>query len=332
MGNQNRRLLRALCKGLSNGAFHETTPINNLHERMIFMQKSRLMKRLTVSCWTALVIASALSAQTKQPESLTFPLISEGDTIWVIHYAPRNAQSALSILLIPGWPAVGRDILGLGSALSAHDIHAFVLQPRGHGKSGGEATFGGALEDVRVLWEWLAERNGGGMYGIDPQKRILSGYSWGGSIALSFSALHSSVTQVISFAGTDNGVFIRRCDQDAAYTSDIRKGLESTRAPRGPVRFDLDHCLNELRTGQDIYDLVTIAPKLAKKKILLVSGTDDEMVELEHQVLPFYRALKKATARDVHLIVYETDHSFRNVRDKLAETVLQWIGGDSIKR
>ncbi len=278
------------------------------------------------------MIASALSAQTKQPEPLTFPLMSKGDTIWVIHYAPLNAQSGSSILLIPGWPAVGRDVLGLGTALSANGIHAFVLHPRGHGRSGGEATFAGALEDVGALWEWLAERNGGGKHGIDPQKRVLAGYSWGGSIALSFSALQSSVTHVISFAGTENGAFIRRCDQDTAYASEIRKGLEATRAPPGPVRFDLDHCLNELRTGQDVFDLVTIAPKLAEKNLLLFSGTDDEMVELEYQVLPFYRTLKKNTSNDVRLIVYETDHSFRHVRDKLAETVLQWIEGESIKR
>lgn len=61
-----------------------------------------MMKHLIVCSWTALMIASALSAQMKQPEPLTFPLMSKGDMIWVIHYSAPNNRITPFLLLIPG--------------------------------------------------------------------------------------------------------------------------------------------------------------------------------------------------------------------------------------
>jgi len=275
----------------------------------------------------AFVLVTGARGQTTDPR--TFFLQSGGDSLWVRHFPPPDAAGSTAVLLVPGWPATGGDVLGLGAALSAGGLHVFVVHPRGHEGSGGEATFANALEDVGVLWAWLASRDGGGALGLDAGRRVLAGYSWGGGIALAFAAREKSVARVVSIAGSDHGVFIRRIDSDPEYAALYRGALESTRAPDGPVRFDVDATLDELRSGQAVHDLATIAPRLADRDILIVAGWDDEQVEIEFQVLPFYRALRAAGADGVRLLSFQDGHGFRHSREALAAGVLDWLRGES---
>jgi hypothetical protein len=105
----------------------------------------------------------------------------------------------------------------------------------------------------------------------------------------------------------------------------MRRVLESTRAPAGPVRFDVETALEELRRTQDRHDLVAITPRLVERGIPIVRGWDDREVELEHQVLPFYRALRAVRATSVRVLSYQDDHALQRVRPDLAEAVFQWM-------
>lgn len=269
--------------------------------------------------------SAALHGQPVEPE-VSF-LKSHDDSIRIRHFSPEApAAKPIGALLVPGWPAVGKDVLGLGAALSSRGTHVFLLHPRGHGESGGEATFSHALEDVATVWSWMASREGGGALGITPERRVIIGYSWGGGIALAFAAREPSVKRVVSIAGSDHGAFIRRVDSDAEYGSFMRRILESTRAPAGPVRFDVEKCLEELRVTHGEHDLVSIAPKLLDRDILIVAGWDDEEVEIERQVLPFYRALQKGGAGSVRMLSFQDGHGFQQVRKELVEGVVEWIG------
>ncbi|MCB1163097.1 alpha/beta fold hydrolase [bacterium] len=249
-----------------------------------------------------------------------------GSTVCLHHFAPAtNDSKRTSVLLIPGWPAVGEDILGLGSALSDRGVHVFTLHPRGHAPSGGEATFANALQDVAAAWKWLGSQGAADQFALAPERRILAGYSWGGGIALAFAAQEPTVTRIASIAGSDHGVFIRRMDSDPEYRAIYRAALVSTQAPEGPVRFDVDRDLEELRSGEKIHDLVTIAPRLADRDLLIIGGWDDDQVELEHQVLPFYRALRASGAERVRALMFQDGHGFTTVRGPLAEAVYGWL-------
>jgi pimeloyl-ACP methyl ester carboxylesterase len=250
----------------------------------------------------------------------------KGEAISLHHFAPAEQESnGTSMLLIPGWPAVSEDVLGLGSALSSRGVHVFVIHPRGHGPSGGQATFANALEDVAAAWGWLASKGTAETLGLDPNRRVLAGYSWGGGIALAFAAQQPSVGRVVSIAGSDHGAFIRRVDRDPEYGALYRRALESTQAPDGPVRFDVDADFEELRNTQMVHDLVTIAPRLAKRDILIIAGWDDEQVELEHQVLPFYRALRASGSEGVRVLTFQDGHGFTQVRESIVDGVTDWL-------
>lgn len=280
---------------------------------------------LLFSLLGAICLAASFSeGQVIQPT--TRFLLSHGDSVWVRHF-PASGPNAgsLAVILVPGWPAVGPDVLGIGAGLSAKGVHVFVIHPRGHGESAGEATFANAVRDVETLWEWTESTEGGAALGINPQRRVLAGYSWGGGIAMAFAARHPSVRRVASIAGSDHGVFIRRFDENAQYAAVYRRALASTQAPDGPVRFDLEAALNELRKTHAEHDLVTIAPRLLDRDILIVAGWDDDEVEIELQVLPFYRALRAGGTVSVHLVAFQDGHSFRKNRQALVEELYGWV-------
>lgn len=272
----------------------------------------------------ALAVASLPADRKIEPDTLS--LTSHGELIRVSHFpATGSAAGSTAVLLVPGWPAVGGDILGMASGLSRKGLHVFVLQPRGHGDSTGRATFAGALEDVAVAWNWLASENGGRALGVDPRNRVMAGYSWGGGIALAFAAARPSVRRVASIAGSDHGAFIRRFDREPEYAAALRRALLTTQAPAGPVNFDLEETLDELRANRADHDLVSLAPRLLDRDILLVAGWDDGEVEIEFQVLPFYRALRAGRAASVRIIAFQDGHGFRHSREALVEKIAGWV-------
>ena len=77
------------------------------------------------------------------------------------------------------------------------------------------------------------------------------------------------------------------------------------------------------------YDLISHARALAEKEILLIGGWQDRTATIEHYVLPLYRSLQKSGAENLKIIVYETDHSFKNVRDTIASEIISWIKGNN---
>jgi len=73
------------------------------------------------------------------------------------------------------------------------------------------------------------------------------------------------------------------------------------------------------------FDLRYCAPLLAPKNILLIGGWDDLNVSIENIVLPLYRALINAKAKNVEISAVQDDHSFRNSRKELSQIIIEWL-------
>jgi hypothetical protein len=122
----------------------------------------------------SLVVPPPLHGQTVE-STVTF-LKRHGDPIWVKRFLPSGAScSPMAVLMVPGWPAVSIDVLGLQADLSSTGIHVFMVHPRWHGESSGEASLANAHEDVGTVWDWNSSREGGRAAGIDPRQRVLLG-------------------------------------------------------------------------------------------------------------------------------------------------------------
>ena len=81
----------------------------------------------------------------------------------------------------------------------------------------------------------------------------------------------------------------------------------------------------EVFADMDKYDLVKSAEVLSCKDILIIGGWRDQENTIEHHILPFYRALQGHGATQVQIEVFDTDHSFTNVRSQLADRIVSWL-------
>jgi dienelactone hydrolase len=241
---------------------------------------------------------------------------SNGSNIVVTSWLP-NGDAWASVLLVPGWGGGPADVLGIGRNLSQNGVEVFVLTPRGWHNSEGQASFAHALEDIGVALRWTR--------GHATHDVVLGGHSFGGGMALAYAAQDTSVRRIISVAGTDHGQLVRQYLSDPEFAAMLEPILQSTAAPEGPIRFDVPATLQELTDGQAIYGLRENASALADRSILMFGGWEDVNTTVDDYLLPLYRALRKAGAADVTLLVYHTDHGFGNVRPTLYRDIHDWL-------
>ena len=142
---------------------------------------------------------------------------------------------------------------------------------------------------------------------------------------MAYAAQDTTVRWIFSVAGTDHGILIRKYLSDEKYAGWIEKLLASTKAPDGPIRFDVKKSLNELAEGQEIYGIMENSGKLADRSILIFGGWEDTNTTIDDYLLPNYRALKAAGAEDVIFKAYHDNHGFGSVRKELYSDLILWI-------
>lgn len=276
-----------------------------------------------------LVLAALLSlpaggfAQSTGSVSVEVP--SGADTMMGQLFLAPAGEGRATVLLIPGWPGNPHDVLGLGARLVQRGVNVLMFNPRGMHESSGTMTFAHALEDMGAAFGWLHEPDVVRRFQLDTSIVALGGHSFGGGMAMAYAAQDARVRRLVSIAGTDHAVLIREFDANPSFSERILRMLSSTRAPDGPIRFDLDGTLEELRGNMDIYGLRENAARLADRAILMFGGWEDTGTTIDQFMLPLYRALRAGGAGDVTFLVYHTDHNFTNTRDELAAAIADWL-------
>jgi dienelactone hydrolase len=258
-------------------------------------------------------------------EPISIELTSEGACVRGRFYTAEGKNEAVTLLFVPGWPAEPEDFLGLGPRLSQRGINMMEFSPRGLHPSEGTYTHSGALQDIRAALGYLRQPDTQKRFKVNPAKVALGGYSNGGGLAIAYTAQDASVRRLVSFAGNDFGEFARQIQSNPAMAEGIRQWLLTTRAPDGPARFDVDAGLQELADHPEVFGARENAQKLADRSILLLGGWEDTGPNVDQYQLPLYRALKSAGAARLTFIVYHTDHSFGNVRQRLAADTADWL-------
>jgi uncharacterized protein len=235
-----------------------------------------------------------------------------------------------TVILLHGFPGSELDVLGIGEKLAQSGMNALTFNYSGTFKSGGKNSWDNIQLDIDAAFKFLHQPENITRFKIDTNKIYLGGWCTGGGMALTYAAYHPEVTTVFSIAGSDQTEFMK------VYTSnqEIKKMIDISFAdftyPKGHVRFDTGASLQEIaEAGIDkinpIYDLKKCAPLLASKDILLIGGWDDKQTTMEAFILPLYRSLQNESAKNVRLIAFQDNHYFRNSREILAHTVIEWL-------
>jgi uncharacterized protein len=281
---------------------------------------------------TPLLLAISLAAfapgqgSAQQPEApVPVEFQAGGDPVRGRFFATAAPAPLATLVLIPGFGGDPADVLGLGARLSARGVNVLVFNNRGVQDSGGTLTYANALEDARAALEWLRSPAARARFRIDPERTVLGGFSFGGSIAMLHAARDTSVRRVLAIAGADHSVYARRMREEPGYRDALREVLAGTRAPRGPVRFEPDALLDEILANESAYAHPPHAARFAGRPVLLVGGWDDLTCPVEREILPLYRALTAVAGSDASIIAYTDGHSFGNSRDRLADDIHAWL-------
>jgi len=151
------------------------------------------------------------------------------------------------------------------------------------------------------------------------------GYSFGGGMALLGSLSDPAIRRLVDIAGGNLGEAARMIQQSAelkrALEEDMDQGISVSgfKAPRAK-EFSA-----EILAGVDKYDLVKHAQALSCKDILIIGGWRDQEADIEHHILPIYRALQRHGAKQVQIEIFDADHSFTNLRSQLADRIVSWL-------
>jgi dienelactone hydrolase len=245
-------------------------------------------------------------------------------------FTAAGAGPFATVILLHGFPGGEGDVFGIGDMLAATGFNALTFAYSGSFRSQGKMNLPNAQRDIQAAFDFIRRPENAKRYKVDTARIVLGGYCFGGGMALGYAAGHPEVTAVFSIAGNDHGEFFREYARNPEMKTAVDEMFASWAKPPYGVRFAVGGIPREIvAAGLDkldpIFDLRASAPRLANKEILLIGGWDDRQVTIEQIILPFYRALEKAGAKNVTITAFQDDHSFKNSRDQLARAVIDWL-------
>jgi len=245
-------------------------------------------------------------------------------------YISEGPGTFPTVILLQGFPGNEQDVLGIGKRLSEAGINALTFNYSGTHQSEGEYNFENSQKDIRAAFEFINHTKNIRQYKIDTNHIYLGGYSYGGGMAFTYAANHPEIKSVFSIGGNDHGAFMREYSHNPEMKEMIDNMFDELKAQPYIVKFGpggIPAEIAELRIieSNPTLDLRYCATLLAPKNILLIGGWDDRNVSIENIVLPLYRALINAKAKNVKITAVQDNHSFINSREELAQIIIDWL-------
>jgi dienelactone hydrolase len=239
-------------------------------------------------------------------------------------YRASEVGALPTAVLCHGFPGNNRDVLGLGERLVNEGFHALAFNYRGTWGSGGLLTISNSLEDVISAIRYLKSISTVVEYNVDPSNITIIGYSFGGGMALLGSLSDPNIRRSVYIAGGNLSEVARLTRQNDEYKQTLLRDLNGL-SSLGFNSLPGEEMVAEVLADMDKYDLVKHAEELSDKDILIIGGWRDQANPVEYHVLPLYRALQRHGAKQVQIEIFDSDHSFADVRSQLADRIVSWL-------
>ena len=275
-----------------------------------------------------LTVLTATQSQASKPVEITID--RNGVHLKGKFYISEGTGKFPTVILLQGFPGNEQDVLGIGKKLSGVSINALTFNYSGTHQSEGEFNFENTQKDIKAVFEFIYHSKNIHQYKVDTTRIYLGGYSYGGGMAFTYAANYPEIKSVFSIAGNDHGAFMKEYNRNPEMKKMIDKMFDELKVQTETVRFGpggTPKGIAELRIIElnPTFDLRNCAPLMAPKDILLIGGWDDRGVSIENIILPLYRALKNENAKKVKITAVQDNHTFRNSREELAQTIIEWI-------
>jgi len=286
------------------------------------------MQRISPLLLSIIVIFLLISlpAFSQEPEDI----IIERDSVILKgkFYKAAGDDNKPVVILLQGSPGNTYDVLGLGRSLSRSGINAMTFNYSGSHQSTGTFSFLNCQADIGATFRFLHRPDVVGKFRIDTTAIILAGYSFGGGQATAYAIRHKEIKKLISIAGVDWGIFFDQYRSNPDMKNSLDASIDKSIAA-GIFRFEPGYLPKDIGSGQRVLDAsyytARNADSLAEKDLLMICGLNDANVTMEEYILPLYNALQDVKARNVQLSPFEDDHTFSLSREKISQTICDWV-------
>lgn len=250
------------------------------------------------------------------PSGGGFSFLSHGQQLNALWFQAAGEGPHPTVILLHGYPGNEKN-LDLAQALRRGGINVKFFHYRGAWGSGGEFSFGNALEDVQTAIDTLRASDNPA---VDKSRIALVGHSMGGGLALLAAANDPGIECVVTLDHWNFGREAKEMPDRPERAERFDAGLEILFAEGAPLTADINDIRADFFENADAYDVINRVDALANKNLLIISTPISDRF---HVLLT--QSLESAGAGRVQAEVWQTDHSFQDKRIALSRAVYTWL-------
>jgi pimeloyl-ACP methyl ester carboxylesterase len=246
---------------------------------------------------------------------------SHGSLVNAQLYRPAGEEPHPTIVLLHGLPGNEQN-LDVAQVARRAGWTVISFHYRGSWGSAGKFTLRGGVDDVHALLDHLRNSANAAAWGVDAQRIVLIGHSYGGYVAARASVEAPGVIGVALLAPWDISMDARawkgltparRQAAGLAAFDDVDGRLGSTNAIS---------LLDEIMHDGLALDLTQLAPSLAPRRLLLITATHDDD---DDKAAGLLAELQRLGARELTTTSLDSDHGFNSQRIALEVQILRWL-------
>lgn len=277
------------------------------------------------ACLSTSAAAMPASVTLDPPRNATHPaanqqllIRSDGSDMNALLFKAQGPGAKPTIILMHGLPGNERN-LDLAQALRRVGWNVLTFTYRGAWGSDGKFSLGNAIEDGEAALAFARSADGAKL-GIDPNRIVVGGHSFGGGVSALVAARHPDLLGLFLLDAWNFG-------EDSAKT--IAGGAEARRQFAAALD-DLGHSLQGANAETLADDLIAFGGRqnlLSKTENLRAMPVLDIYATLgiRDQNVALVAALKRAGNLRVTAVELNSDHGFADHRIVLAQRIAAWL-------
>ena len=223
-----------------------------------------------------------------------------------------------TLVLLHGLPGNERN-LDLAQAVRRAGWNVLTFTYRGAWGSPGKFSIANSIEDANAAVDYLRRPEVAEKYRVDPARIVLGGHSMGAFAAAQVGAARDDLQGLLLLDPWNVGMEAQPARGDARKRAELVAGFDDL--GNSLVGASAQSLAEEVVGSPESWDLRTLAPRLAKRPLLLLWA--DRGIAEQNQALA--ASLTQAGASRLTTAHLPTDHAFSDHRITLSRAVVAWL-------
>jgi pimeloyl-ACP methyl ester carboxylesterase len=246
---------------------------------------------------------------------------SQGALLNAQLYLPAGAGPHPLAIILHGLPGNEQN-LDLAQAIRRAGWAVITYHYTGSWGSGGRFSLRVGPTDTEALLDYLSIPAHAAEWNVDPSRTVLIGHSYGGYSAARVASGTRALLGLVLIAPWDLAMDARRFANTPRNARE-RVAAEAFDDVDGRLGGATHRALfDDLMAHGPAMDLASLGPKLAARRVLLLTGSRDDEA---NRAVGFRKQIERAGASQFESEVFDADHSFNDKRIALIARILRWM-------